>query len=109
MTNFTHRDHANHSIRVYDNGIRVIVRRFGGGEGWTKYVVVPRQLLLDRVRSLLATGRRKNAIHWWEYFPSELLSVECYQGPGGHFVNEPFCLSSNRKHVVWCQSGGLDV
>lgn len=100
-------------VRLYTGGIREVVHCCANGEYWSRYIIVPRRLILNEIRKL----RAKGAIvigQWdfWELLPegaSELIRSERYSGPGQSFTHRPCRVKSSRKYIVIHQSGGLDI
>lgn len=98
-------------VRLYTGGIREVFS--GDGESWSRFVIIPRRLMLNEIRKLRQRGSRIIG-NWdfWELLPegaSELLRSERYSGPGCSFVRAPTKYNANRKFVVIHQGGGLDI
>lgn len=101
-------------VRLYTGGIREVIHYHGYGESWSRYVIIPRRLMLNEIRKL----RDKGAIivgqwNFWELLPegaSELIRYESYSGAGQSFTHRPYKVRSrSRKFVIIHQSGGLDI
>ena len=98
-------------VRLYTGGIREVVH--GDSEAWSRYIIIPRRLVLNEIRKLRAKGCAiVGNWNFWELLPegaSELICSESNGYPGGPFVRAPYKAKSSRKFVVICQSGGLDI
>lgn len=98
-------------VRLYTGGIREVVH--GDSEAWSRYIIIPRRLILNEIRRLRAKGCQViGSWNFWELLPdgaSELIRSETNGYPGGPFVRAPYKMKSARKFVVICQSGGLDI
>ena len=96
-------------VRLYTGGVREVV--IGDSEYWQRYVIIPRKTVLAEIRKMKAKGfRRFDSLQ--EYLPEqayELIDAEYYSGPGRAFAHRHYKLKSNRKWIVYAQSGGLDI
>lgn len=100
------------SVRIYTGGIREVFHQWHG-ESWSRYIIIPRRLVLNEIRKLRAKGCAiVGNWNFWELLPegaSDLIRSETNGYPGGPFVRAPYKMKSARKFVVICQSGGLDI
>lgn len=101
-------------VRVYTGGIREVTHSYHHGESWSRYVIIPRRLILNEIRKLRAEGAIiVGQWNFWELLPegaSELIGCESYSGAGQSFTHRPFKVRSrSRKYVIIYQSGGLDI
>lgn len=98
-------------VRLYTGGIRVVTQ--GDREWWSRYIIIPRRLVLNEIRKLRAKGCKIiGSWNFWELLPegaSELIGMEHYSGPGASFTRAPHKVRSSRKFVIIYQSGGLDI
>lgn len=105
--------HYSRIVRQYTGGVREVLRSHHG-ESWTRYIIIPRRLILNEIRKLRKLGC-KVVGNWnfWELLPegaSELIRCEYYSGPGQSFAHRPCKVRSrSRKYVVIYQSGGIDI
>jgi hypothetical protein len=97
-------------VAVFPSGIRCVVKWSRSGESWHKYVIIPRRVLLERVRALRRAGRRWASIEWWELLPEDVPFNSCGDGGAGQaFAGEPIRQRSSRRFHVYYQNGGWDV
>lgn len=100
-------------VRLYTGGIREVVNVYHHGESWSRYIIIPRRLMLNEIRRLRAQGCTIiGSWSFWELLPdgaSGLIRMEHYGGPGAPFVHLPCRWRSSRKFIVIYQSGGLDI
>ncbi len=98
------------TVQTYEHGVRAVTVSYGG-ESWHRYVIVPRQLMIDRIRRLRANGRSYHDCDWWTLIPSyeSLLGYEHYSGPGRSFADAPHPMGYGRRWQVFAQRGGMDV
>lgn len=98
-------------VRLYTGGIREVTQ--GNGEWWSRYIIIPRRLMLNEIRKLRAKGCTiVGSWNFWELLPegaSELIGYEHYSGPGASFTRAPHRIRSSRKFIVIHQGGGLDI
>lgn len=97
-------------VRIYTGGIREVIHCCANGEYWSRYIIIPRRLVLNEIRQLRKKGCK--VVGFWELLPegaSELIRYESYSGPGRSFTHAPSRQKSSRKFVVIYQSGGLDI
>ncbi len=99
-------------VRLYTGGIREVTQ--GDSEYWSRYIIIPRRLILNEIRKLRAKGCTIiGSWNFWELLPegaAEMISSEHYSGPGSSFTMAPYKLRTrSRKFVVVYQSGGLDI
>jgi len=122
-------------VEVYENGIRVVSKIYAG-ESWTRWIIVPRDVVIAQVRADKAKERRDVARclkvfpeagrkpmtypNWTGLHPAECAAApwtcgQYYGGPG-----RPFChggglmkrdsgRAGKRRFYVICESGGLDI
>jgi len=105
-----HRD-TERVVQLFTGGIRVVTQ--GDREWWSRYIIIPRRLMLNEIRKLRAKGCTiVGSWNFWELLPegaSELIGYESYSGPGASFTRAPHKARSSRKFVIIYQSGGLDI
>lgn len=97
-------------VRLYTGGIREVFQ--GDSESWSRYIIIPRRLIINEIRRMRAEGCNFH-LDFWEVLPegaSDLIRSERYSGPGASFVHRPYRIKSrSRKFVVLHQGGGLDI
>lgn len=99
-------------VRLYTGGIREVIQ--GDSEWWSRYIIIPRRLMLNEIRKLRAKGCQiVGSWNFWKLLPegaSEMIEMEHYSDPGASFTRAPHKLRSrNRQFVIIYQSGGLDI
>ena len=99
-------------VRLYTGGIREVVH--GDSKAWSRYIIIPRRLILNEIRRLRAKGCQViGSWNFWELLPdgaAAMIRPERYGNPGSSFVREPFKYKTrNRKFVIIYQCGGLDI
>lgn len=100
------------SKHVHDNHlVRTVVHRWE--DGWTKYVIIPRELAIKFARRMRAKHRKYSGYTIWMGDPKilagEYLRPEHYSGPGRSFAHRPCRVRASRRFVVYRQTGGIDV
>jgi len=98
-------------VRLYTGGIRVVFN--GDRDSWTRYVIIPRRLILKEIRKLTKDrcflyGR----LTLFDLLPegaADLLRPEHYGDAGCAFAHMPHKVKSSRKFIVIYQSGGFDI
>ena len=96
------------TIQWFQGGCRIVVVQ--GEDWWSKTWIVPRSLMLKRVRKLRQLGRRWADIESWELFPDHV-SMGCvghYGGPGQSYSSDPSTRRIGRRWYVINQRGGID-
>jgi len=94
-------------VSVHDDGIREVA--IGDSESWTRYLIVPRNVMLNHLRYLRKRGRRLDSIEWHELLPYRYLDYSHYGGPGGSFCRGSVLLKRTRRFYTIVSSGGLDI
>lgn len=89
-------------------GMRCVTHDFGG-ESWTQYYIIPRELILAEVRWLRARGYRWNMFEEGDLVPDRLDLSEHYSGPGRAFSRAGGLFHKTRRYYTYVHSGGLDV
>lgn len=107
-----HRRDTERVVRLYTGGIREVVQ--GDREYWSRYIIIPRRLMLNEIRKLRADGCAIiGCWDFWQLLPegaNEMIRHEGYGGPGAPFTHAPCKVKTrNRKYVIIYQSGGLDI
>lgn len=105
------------SIERLPIGINIVTHYFGEGESWHRYVVCPRRLLLELVR----TKRIRKCPSWngpvllqlfamlEDQHDTHLLTCGYESDAGQAFATEPRIYHSNRRAVTFHQRGGWDI
>lgn len=96
-----------------ENDIRYVINEYGeGGESWRKWVIIPRQLMLETYRELKKKGYKSYQLspkHLLLYLiPDYFQYVHC-GGPGRPFANDICQLRCSRRFFVFQQHGGWDI
>lgn len=101
-------------VKLFSDGSRRVVH--GDRECWSAYFIYPRELILGRLRKLMAHTRQRGSKYsyssheLWEMLPTTNEPMPGgYGGPGQSFSREPTRMRSSRRFIVLAQSGGLDV
>jgi hypothetical protein len=100
-------DRDSRTINRYSDGT-IVVTMSWAGESWIRYVAVSRKHLLAKVRTMRKSGYQYNEIKVAELLPDMFWPVR-YGGPGQAFQRKPYRFRSNRRYIVYCQTGGLDI
>jgi hypothetical protein len=97
-------------IRWVNSPVRIVIN--GDYECWTRYVIIPRDVINQNIRDARAEGLQYRDIDIFEALPAKALKYigsYYYGGPGRSFTNGGFVYKKNRRFVVYAQSGGLDI
>lgn len=94
------------TIAMSEGNIRTVC--YGDSECWRKFVIVPRQYMIDRIRARRAAGAQYHDCDWWTLIPIMFRSAG-YGGPGQYFSGEPYRYHQTRHVVTFYQTGGTDV
>lgn len=100
--------HTTTIVTRYRDGIRVVCREYGNAESWSQYVVIPRSLILQKLRERRAIGVTWHTLRYIAMEIAQCAPVGC-GGPGQPFAREPYRMRSSRRWIVIYQSGGWDV
>ncbi len=97
-------------VQTSSDGIRRVTTQWRG-ETWQSHLIIPREALIEGIRSRRAQGAQYHDCDWWTLIPSidRWIRPAGYGGPGRAFAHAPSLTKSSRRFIVVSQSGGLDV